>query len=102
MGFRKRKISKVTVSCYLRESTVWLFFPPLFCEPRCTSWGTNGRAVWPRWTPWLEQSSAALSPFGGEGSCWVLHAGQASPARRREGASLPRGQARGTMCAMQP
>lgn len=32
---------------------------------------------------------AALLPFGGEWSCWVLHAGQASPAGRREGASLP-------------
>lgn len=50
----------------------------------------------------MEQSIAALSPFQGECSCWVLRAGQASPARGGEGASLPRGRAGGTTSAMQP
>lgn len=45
---------------------------------------------------------AAVVYFGGEGPCWVLHGGQASPVGRGEGQSLPRGQARGSMCAKQP
>lgn len=47
-------------------------------------------------------AGAALSPFGGDCSCWVLRAGQASPAGCGEGASHPYGWARGTTCAMQP
>ena len=66
-----------------RQSTVGLFSPHFFLN-----WGTNVQAVWPWWAAQLEQSVAALLPFGGEWPCRVLHARQASPARPSPGARL--------------